>query len=211
MKTNDLIVLLVQDAPVRTTLSQALAYAVIAGVLMTGIAFFAAIGFRPDIDTAMQTYRFLFKFVITIALGVSASIVLFRIGRPGVPVKSWAWGLLAPIALIALAAIAELLVMPADSWSARMIGHNSRLCMTIIPFLSLAPLACFLYALRQSAPERPGVAGVIAGLASAGIAATFYASNCNDDSPLFVMLWYPMAIAVVASAGGLAGRWLLRW
>jgi hypothetical protein len=188
-----------------------MAYAVIAGISIAGIAFFSAVGFRPDIDRALESYRFLFKFVITITLVVSSSLVLFRIGRPGLQIKSWGWGLLAAVVLIALGVAAELTVMPPDSWSARMIGHNSHLCLTLIPFLSLGPLVCFLHALRRSAPEKPGLAGAIAGLAAAGIAATFYAANCNDDSPLFVTLWYPIAIGMVTATGALIGRWLLRW
>jgi hypothetical protein len=65
--------------------------------------------------------------------------------------------------------------------------------------------------LRQDAPSQPSLAGAVAGLAASGIAATFYAANCDDDSPLFVMTWYPIAIAIVASVGYLAGRKLLRW
>ena len=51
----------------------------------------------------------------------------------------------------------------------------------------------------------------IAGLASAGIAATYYASNCTDDSPLFVVTWYPLAAGIVALVGAAAGSRLLRW
>jgi hypothetical protein len=52
---------------------------------------------------------------------------------------------------------------------------------------------------------------MIAGLAAAGISATFYASSGDEDSPLFVLLWYPIAVAIVALAGYLLGRRLLRW
>jgi len=211
VKTDDLINLLAQDAPVRSRIGKALTMAVIAGILIAGGIFFAAIGFRTDIDTAMETVRFLFKFVVTIALAVTACAVVFRIGRPGVSLRLWGWMLLvAPILLLA-AVVAEMAVMPADSWSARMIGHNARFCLTLIPLLSIGPLACFLFALRQGAPERPGVAGAVAGLAASGIAATFYASNCTDDSPLFVLLWYPIAIAIVTGIGYALGRRLLRW
>jgi hypothetical protein len=123
----------------------------------------------------------------------------------------WAWALLVPLALAVGAAVFELSVMPPEIWMSLMIGHNSRLCLTIIPSLSAGPLACFLVALRHGAPAQPGIAGAAAGLASAGIAATFYAANCNDDSPLFVLLWYPIAISVVTGIGALAGHKLLRW
>jgi hypothetical protein len=44
-----------------------------------------------------------------------------------------------------------------------------------------------------------------------GIGATFYAANCNDDSPLFVATWYPLAILGVSATAFLAGKLLLRW
>jgi len=211
VKTDDLIHLLAQDAPVRSRIGKALTMAVIAGILISGGLFFAMIGFRADIDTAMETMRFLFKFVVTIALAVTACAVVFRIGRPGASLRLWGWMLLAAPVLLLGAVVAEMAVMPADSWSARMIGHNARFCLTLIPLLSIGPLACFLFALRQGAPEQPGVAGAVAGLAASGIAATFYASNCTDDSPLFVLLWYPIAIAIVTGIGYVLGKRLLRW
>jgi hypothetical protein len=211
MKTDHLIELIVQDAPVRSNLTHMLQQATIAAILIVAIAFFSAIGLRPDIDNAMETARFLFKFVITIALAATGSIAMFRIGKPGVPLNLSAWSLLIPLILAVGAAVVELSVMPSETWEARMIGHNSRLCLTIIPLLSIGPLACFLLALRHGAPTRPGLAGAVAGLASAGIAATFYAANCNDDSPLFVLLWYPIAISAVVATGALVGRSFLRW
>lgn len=211
MKTNDLITLLAQDAPVRVSFNQALVHAAIAATLIAGVAFFGFIGLRSDIDTAVKSGRFLFKFVITIALAASAGAILLRIGKPAVSVRAWTLGLVLPVVLIAGAAIFELTAMPSSRWEARMVGHNARLCLTIIPSLSAAPLACFLYAMRQGAPQRPALAGAVAGLVAAGIAATFYAANCDDDSPLFVMFWYPIAIAAVAAVGALVGRKVLRW
>ncbi len=61
------------------------------------------------------------------------------------------------------------------------------------------------------ASSSPGLAGAVAGLAASGIAATFYAANCTDDSALFVITWYPIAILIVTTAGYLIGSKLLRW
>ena len=55
------------------------------------------------------------------------------------------------------------------------------------------------------------MAGAVAGLVAGGVGATLYAMHCTDDSPLFVALWYSLAVALVALAGAAAGRWLLRW
>ncbi|MCC8942470.1 DUF1109 family protein, partial [Bradyrhizobium sp. Arg68] len=67
------------------------------------------------------------------------------------------------------------------------------------------------YGLRQGAPAQPAVAGAVAGLLSAGLAATIYASHCTDDSPLFVATWYTLATAIVASVGAIAGKQVLRY
>ncbi|MCX8279282.1 NrsF family protein [Phyllobacterium sp. 0TCS1.6C] len=211
MKTDDLIALLAQDTSVRQNLNHLLLHALFAAVLIAGTVFVGFIGLRPDIDSVMETGRFLFKFVVTISLAITASAVLFRIGKPGVPTSFWTKTILIPVALIALAAIIELCAVPSESWYVRMIGHNARFCLTFIPALAAGPLCCLLYALRHAAPVRPAVAGAVAGLVAAGIAATFYAANCDDDSPLFVVLWYTIAISAVALVGAIFGRVLLRW
>jgi hypothetical protein len=43
------------------------------------------------------------------------------------------------------------------------------------------------------------------------VSATIYATNCTDDSPLFVATWYPLATGAVAALGALAGRRWLQW
>ena len=58
---------------------------------------------------------------------------------------------------------------------------------------------------------RPRLAGAVAGLASAGLAASLYALYCPDDSPLFVATWYTLAAAITAGVGAIAGKRWLRW
>jgi hypothetical protein len=72
-------------------------------------------------------------------------------------------------------------------------------------------LAAALFGLRHGAPARPALAGALAGLLSAGLAATLYAAHCNDDSPLFVATWYTLATALVTAIGALLGARLLRF
>lgn len=211
MKTDDFINALSEDAPVSASLGRAFALATILGVAVSAGLFLAAIRPRPDIGAAAETMRFLFKFVVTISLAVSAGGLVLRLVRPGVRPGLWGLALAVAPALLIAAVVLELMVMPSSSWGTRWIGVNARYCLSLIPLLALGPLACLLYALRLGAPKHPGRAGAVAGLLASGIAATFYASHCVDDSPLFVATWYPLATAIVTVAGYFAGRRLLRW
>jgi hypothetical protein len=211
VKTNELIDLLAKDPPPRWGFRSVFAVATICGILVAATVFFTEIGFRPDLSQALQSVRFLFKFVVTLALAISATGAALRTGAPGEPVDRWGWALgLAP-ALLACAVLVEMVSVPESTWMTRLVGQNARFCLTLIPLLSVGPLALLLVALRQGAPTRPGLAGALAGLAASGIAATFYASNCTDDSPLFVAAWYPIAVLMVTAIGFLAGRKFLTW
>ncbi len=57
----------------------------------------------------------------------------------------------------------------------------------------------------------PRAASALPELMAGGLGAAFYAAHCPDDSPLFVAVWYTLAIALVTGLGALAGRRLLRW
>jgi hypothetical protein len=211
MKADDLITLLAQDPSPRRPFHQVVTIAAMVGVAIAAAAFFAGIGFRPDISEAVASPRFLFKFVATIALAIAATVTALRLGRPGNRLGRRDIALAIPPALLACAVSIELLVVPEPQWISRLIGHNARNCLTLIPLLSVGPLACLLVALRQGAPSNPGLAGIAAGLAASGVGATFYAANCTDDSPLFVMTWYPIGTLIVTIAGYLIGRTFLKW
>ncbi len=107
--------------------------------------------------------------------------------------------------------VIELLVLPPDLWQVRLIGHNARICLVLIPLMSAAPLVGTLIALHRGAASNPRLAGAIAGLFAGAFGAALYATHCPDDSPLFVAAWYSLAILIVMSVGALAGSRFLRW
>ena len=211
MKTDDLINLLAKDLERPWGFRSVLAAAVAGGIIIVAILFFAGIGLRPDISEAVTSDRFLFKFVVTVALSVTAIWVTLGVGRPGGSLAHRGLALAIAPALLACAAAVELMVLPESQWMPHLIGHNALHCLTLIPLLAIGPLVCLLAALREGAPSSPGLAGAVAGLVASGIAATFYAANCTDDSALFVITWYPIATLIVTAAGYLIGRKLLRW
>jgi hypothetical protein len=211
VKTDELITLLANDRLPRWRLWSGLVVGVLVGTIVAATLFFAKIGFRPDIAEAVHSSRFLFKFVVTISLATTAIVVTLRLARPDDNLRSKSSPLLVAPILLACGVGIELSILPSGQWMSNLVGHNARFCLTLIPLLSIGPLISFMAALRHGAPSNPGLAGAAAGLAASGIAATFYAANCNDDSPLFVATWYPIAIIAVSAAGCLIGRKLLKW
>jgi len=211
MTTDDFIRALVADRHLGQKPRTLLLLALVPAIALVAILFFSGIGFRADIDDALRTVRFLFKFVVIVPLTVVTLGALFR--NTG-PILTLGWQvrlLLVPVLLLCAGVAMEMLTIARSEWMARLIGSNALSCMTVIPLLASGPLAIFLTALRSGAPADPGFTGAMAGLAASSIAAVFYATNCFDDSPLFVITWYSFAVGSVVLAGYLAGRRLLRW
>jgi hypothetical protein len=159
----------------------------------------------------LGTVLFLFKFVFVVPIALLAIGGTFRSAAPVLSPGWWGWLLLVPAFLLVVGVFAELIAVPSSLWIAKLIGSNSVNCMTIIPTLGAGSLIMLILALRRGAPSNPGLSGALAGLAASGIAATFYATNCFDDSPLFVITWYPLAASTLVLAGYVGGLRYLRW
>jgi hypothetical protein len=188
-----------------------LTLALLAAAPVSAAIFFAILGFRPDVMTAMHNPFFDLKFVVTLALAFAAIVISLHLSRPEASLRGWGWLLLIPASLVVAGIGGEMMLPQRLPMMSRLIGHNSRVCVTAIPLISMPLLAGALVGLKHGAPARPAVLGAIAGLLSAGLAATLYASHCADDSPLFVATWYTIAAALVAAIGALAGSRVLRF
>src|SRR3954465_2223846 len=196
-----------RDRPVGFPLVLGLLAAAPVSLLM----FFAELGVRPDVMTAMRNPFFDLKFAVTLALAIPAIAISLHLSRPEASLKGWAWLLLLPAGLLVAGLSGEMMMPQRLPMMTRLVGSNSRVCLTAIPLMSLPLLAAALIGLRHGAPTRPALTGAIAGLASAGLAATLYAAHCTDDSPMFVATWYTIATALVAGIGAALGAKVLRF
>jgi hypothetical protein len=212
MRTDDLIQALVQDTTAReASLTARISTALLLGGAVAAVLFAMTLGIRPDIADALHTGRFPLKFALTLLCALSALSATIRLAHPDARLLDVATVLAAAPILLAAAVGVELLLVPPANWAARAVGSNSRVCLAAIPLLSIAPLIGVLAALRAGAPRSPTVAGAVGGLLAGALGATLYATHCPDDSPLFVAIWYTLGLALVAVAGALAGRRVLRW
>jgi hypothetical protein len=180
------------------------------GVIASIALFLLLLHPRPDIEGAFFTLPFAFKLVFASSVAAAATMFLTEIARP-ISADRWRWSLIVAPILLGGAVIVELVTAPAETWGTRLLGHNARHCLALIPLLSLPPVACLMVALRRGAPMHPTLAGAIAGLVSGGVGALLYALTCPDDSPFFVATWYSIAIAIVTAVAAYLGHRLLRW
>jgi hypothetical protein len=212
METDQLIRTLAADnAQSSRPVGIVLMLALLAATPLSTAMLLLGLGIRPDIMVAMRNPFFDLKFVVTMALAIPAIAIGLHLSRPEASLHGWIWLLIAPVVVLTGGIASEMMLPQQLPMLARLIGHNSMLCMSTIPLLSLPLLAAALLGLRHGAPSRPAATGAIAGLMSAGLAATLYAAHCNDDSPLFVATWYSIATAAVAGLGALIGNKVLRY
>jgi hypothetical protein len=212
MNTDDLVRALAADGGrLRVSLPVRYAAAVGGAALLVAVAYLAWHGPRTDVAGFAWTPRIAFKLAVPLAAAIAAAGLALCLVRPGTAVRPRLLWLAAVAAALAIGVAAELAVLPPAEWLPRLVGLNAWRCLVTVPLLSVLPLAAGLVALSRGAPLSPAAAGASAGLTAGAAGALIYATVCPDDSPLFLALWYGLAVAAVTGAGALVGRRLLRW
>jgi hypothetical protein len=212
MRTDDLIRTIAADhATHRASVERWLSLSVFAALVVSAILFAAILGPRSDIARVAGEFGFLFKFIVTLTLGITAAILVLRLARPAADTKIPALALLAAPVMLGIAVLAEYAAVDPAVRTMKLLGSTRASCLTFIPLLSAPILAAALVALRHGAPMRPALTGAVAGLLAGGFGAAIYAAYCVEDSPFFLATWYTLAIMGVAVVGGLIGARILRW
>jgi len=211
MKTEDLIRWMVAD----TRQSQSSIALLLKG-LVPSLGFKVAmvwvgLGIRADIAHAMMMPVFVIRIVLAAGVGLVAARIALLLSRPGRQGVA-RLGPLAGIALVALALMVWACVTtPEAARCMATVGKSFPFCLVMIPVLSFLPVAAILFALRRGATTMPVLTAFVAGLSGAGMATAVYALSCAEDSPLFYVTWYGLAILGVAALTAAAGSRLLRW
>src|SRR3981081_61540 len=170
METDQLIrTLAAAKAPRARPVGFVLALALLAAVPVSAAMFFAELGVRPDVMSAMRNPFFDLKFAVTLALVIPAIAISLHLSRPEASLHGWAWLLLIPAGLLVIGTASEMMMPQRLPMMTRLVGTNSRTCLTAIPLMSLPLLAAALVGLRHGAPTRAAGAGAIARLLSARV------------------------------------------
>jgi hypothetical protein len=209
MNTDDLIRALAEDHAPGTSPAAMLARTLPVAIVISLIAVWATLGLRSDLGHAMTSAVPLLRHVLTLALFAIALTLGWRILRPEGNARLW------PLAVPAVAAAAllvwGLMTTPQEGWQMALEGKTQMVCLIAVPLLSIPPVTALLLAFRQGAVMHPALGGALAGLAGGGLGAAIYALHCIEDSPLFYVTWYGVAIAIVTAASALIGSRILRW
>ena len=189
----------------RLAVGLALTGAVVAGLSV----FWAVFGFRPDLARALVTPVTLAKTVLPLALSVTALLLALRSARPEVRLPLWP--LLLPAGLAAVLFLRTAMGTPPEQFLPGLMGQTALACTLSVTGLALAPVLLGTSLLRRGASTRPALSGALIGLASGAGATAGYALHCTEDSPLFFVTWYGLAIVLATALGAVIGARRLRW
>ena len=211
MKTDSLIRALAADSVVHRPSPYLTAAGLLAALGATVLLLWAALGFREDLAAAVVNPLSALRFVLAGALALVAGRLALILARPEGANLARLW----PLAVIGAVAFGALLwafvTAPVGGVQMAVFGKTAVSCLISIPLLSLLPVAVILFALKGGAVTAPALAGAVAGLCGGGLAAMVYALHCTEDSPLFYVTWYGLAIAGITLTSSLVGARLLRW
>ena len=211
MKTDDLIRALAADTVRGPDLRNTLLIGLLPALAIAVFAVWLVLGFRADLGSALMTPVSAARVVLTGVLAIAASRIALTLARPEGSATARLW----PLAAVAAAAVGLLVwayvTTPEDARQMATIGKTITTCLVAIPLLSILPVGVLHYTLRQGAVTAPARAGFVAGLAGSGLSAAVYALHCTEDSPLFFVTWYGLAIMGVTLVSTLIGARSLRW
>ena len=212
MTSDELISQLVQDF--KPVPRHALGWRICAGLALGAAVSFAvviALGFRPDLWLAMQSFSFWMKWIYTASLGAAAIAATAKLARPDTQSMGWMWVLALPVLGLAAISVAELAHAPSDHWLEMWLGKSWKVCSSTVFLLALPIFAGLLWSFRRLAPTRLRAAGATAGLTAGAWGATLYCLHCPEVSAIFVLTWYSLGIGAASLVGALVGPKLLRW
>lgn len=213
MKTDEFIALLVAGHhPVDTAaLRQRLWLSALAAVTIASVLVGLLFGIRADLAAAVTSGAVVGKAALGGSIALLSVLAYDRTLRPGRQIGRLRYWLVAPFVLAIIAAIVQLAQSQSAGWGALITGRNFVACLVSVPLLSLAPLGMLTAVARRGAPVNARRSGLLAGLASGGLAVVAYSLFCTEDSAPFVAVWYSLGIAVPAVVGALIFPHFIRW
>ncbi|WP_442680447.1 NrsF family protein [Sphingomonas sp. ASY06-1R] len=161
---------------------------------------------RPDMGRMILSAPMMWKIGSLMLLsGVTCTIAIRSLAPPIASRR----GLMLAGALTGLAILAGTTVASAAERGRpileRLAPAHGALCATAIVVLALPLMAALAVLMRRAAPVQPKDSALACGLAASTSGALIFTACCPMNDPLYIVVWYSVAIAIVAATA----RWLL--
>ncbi len=211
-KENFSIDSLVDNLTPVSPLKNARLYILCSVMLMAG-AFFtiSTFGLRVDFAESLYNGTLVWKIGIFVLLAISAFMVVLSLSRPDTKPEKWH----AVPALLGLG----ILIWQFYAQDADMISINRLMmfsyaiqCITTITIGGL--VAYFLmwkFWLVKTASTKPARLAMVSGFLTSSLMAAAYSLHCNQDSALYILVYYVGSVAVIGLFGRLIGAHTLKW
>lgn len=209
-RTTDDLILELASRPVPSPVSTV---GMLGGILLALVfplaLFWSIFGLRAHLGDAIALLPVQAKILLPLALSILAFGLAINSARPGASIILWPLAL--PVLLGAVMVTARIVGGSSALLMAEFVGNSAAACFAAIALMSVPPLMVVLILLRRAAPTRPRLTGALVGMAAGAGIASGYALYCTEDSPLFFMVWYGLAICASTVCGAVLGQWFLRW
>jgi len=194
----------------RSLWRDALTLAVLAGVEIGAVLGFGLM--RPDMPHAMHMMSFWWKAIgllLIVGLGVASALVSLD------PTRSPRQGLrrlgVTALVLFALGWLVDALQAGPEALWLRLDPAHGMVCARKIVELALPAVLALGVIVRRGAPVDVRGTAWVTGIAGAAFGALVFALACPFDDPLYLVVWYSLACALVACSTRLVLPWLIRW
>ena len=186
------------------------AFAVLAAVEIA--VYLAMRGMRPDMHHAMGLMAFWWKalsLMVLAGIGVATTIAALD------PVGSPRHGLKALAIVAAIAVATGWAVDAAGAGTAALIARldwrHGLECVRFVVSCALPALGALAVLMRRGAPTDPVGAATAAGVAAAAWGGVGFTLECPHDDPLYITVWFSLAIGIVMALARVVLPRLTRW
>jgi hypothetical protein len=210
MTTEDLIKVLAKDNRPRMGVRLRILLGLLLAVVLSLVLMRWLFGFRPDLFAVLRTDVAL-KTVLPAVLAASAVALSASLARPasGGRLRVVMLALATGVALLGFLGALHRDGLP--GLAAQIANPMLGLELSSVLLLAAIPLVGLLWALGGGACIRPALTGAVAGFGAGAAGAAIYSLASTEDSVLFVVPIYGLAMALVALIGAIAGWKTLRW
>lgn len=180
------------------------------------LLFLALVGVRPDLAAAMTTPVFWWKtasLAVVATLATAAALVSLdpAMTTAGRMTRLWRALWFAVPAALALGWLLDAGGAGTAALWRRLAWRDGVDCLLHVALLAGPAVVALGVLQRRGASVQPGRSATAAGLAAAGLGGFIFALGCEHDDPLYVAVWYGVAVVGIAGLTRAVLPRLLRW